>query len=92
MLARITDRIRFWRDHCWLPRRASDYLDDEFDDGGARARHHLGECSDCRSLVDGLREIVDTLGSIGTEPSEPVASTVFASLQGQLVAVPDDTA
>lgn len=92
MLTGIGHRLRFWRDHRWLPKHSSDYLDDGLDDRGReRADRHVAECPECDTLVDGLRTIVGALGLIGAEPSEAAASTVFGSLQPQLVELPTES-
>lgn len=91
LLTGIRHRLRFWRDHRWLPDHSSDYLDDQLDDRGReRADRHLAECPECDTLVDGLRTIVAALGSIGAEPSDAATSAVLSSLQPQLVELPSE--
>lgn len=93
LLARIAHRLHFRRDHRWMPKHSPAYLDGELDDSGrARAHRHWTDCPECQALMDGLRKVVAALASIGTEPNEPDAATVFASLQGQLAELPADGA
>ena len=60
---RFVSRLSFWRDHRWAPARMSAYLDGELPPRQrARLEHHVGECRDCRRLLDGLTRLVDVLG------------------------------
>jgi predicted anti-sigma-YlaC factor YlaD len=93
LVRRLLHRLRFARDHRWVPSRSSDYLDGdlgEHDD--RRVKRHLRECSACRELLDGLRAVIDALGSLQHGPVEPTAQAVLTSVQGQLGAVPPDSA
>jgi len=58
----LLDRQRFNRDHRWAPDRMSDYLDGELSRTlRARMERHLGECHECRRLLEGLRRTLSAL-------------------------------
>jgi anti-sigma factor RsiW len=69
-------RIRFRRDHRWVPDRTSEYLDDELAPGErTRVERHVGECIECRRLLASLTQIVTALHGLpapegGREPSQ----------------------
>ena len=55
-------RARFWLDHRWTPPHMSEYLDAELSPGARhRLERHVGECSECRRLLGGLRELLRVL-------------------------------
>lgn len=56
------DRERFARDHRWAPGRMSEYLDGDLASSArARMERHIGDCEECRRLLDGLRRTLDGL-------------------------------
>ncbi len=85
--------LRFWRDHRWVPPRASDYLDGELRSRErARVEHHLNECPECRELLGSLRAIVSALGTLRGDDSVLVADAVLASVRSRLGELPRDGA
>jgi anti-sigma factor RsiW len=55
-------RARFDSEHRWAPERMSAYVDGELGSGGRlRLERHVGECEECRLMLDGLREMLDAL-------------------------------
>ena len=54
--------LRFARDHRWAPQHMSDYLDGELESSRAvRIERHVGECQECRTVLMGLRNMLDAL-------------------------------
>jgi anti-sigma factor RsiW len=76
----VITRVRFWRDHRWAPHQMSSYLDGELPaDPRRRMERHIGECTECRRLLIGLRTMVDALGRLapggqGVDPLRLTAS------------------
>jgi anti-sigma factor RsiW len=55
-------RARFSWEHRWTPGHMSAYVDGELGSGGRlRLERHVGECEECRLMLDGLREMLDAL-------------------------------
>ncbi len=85
----VTARIRFRRDHRWLPAHASDYIDEELlGHSSARVERHLRDCPDCRELLAGLKAIVGGLGSMRDLDGELVASAVLSNVRSRLSELP----
>lgn len=85
MLRRALHRLRFTRDHSWVPAHASDYLDGDLRPREiARVQRHVDECVECRELLRSLQKIVGALGAMRDERGELVAGTVLASLKSGL--------
>jgi anti-sigma factor RsiW len=82
-------RFRFARDHRWVPPRASDYLDGDLTPPEvARVQRHVGECPECRELLQELEEIVVALRTLRDDQGELVAGTVLASVRVRLGETP----
>lgn len=65
------EQIRFRRDHRWVPRHLSAYLDgDLVDRSRARIQRHVQDCPECRGA---LRTLDRMLGLLQRLP--PVSST-----------------
>ncbi len=80
-MKRVLERLRFRRDHRWVPPRASDYLDGELRSRErTRVERHLDKCPECRELLRGLQAILSALGTMRGEESEPMADAVLASV------------
>ncbi len=85
MLRRAAGRLRFVRDHRWVPPHASDYLDGDLGPPEmTRVQRHLQECRECRELLRSLQAIVSALGSLRSDHGEPVAELVLASMKSRL--------
>jgi len=85
MLGRALRRLRFGRDHRWVPPHASDYLDADLRPWEvARLQRHVDECLECRELLRSLQAIVSGLGTMRDEQGELVADAVFASVKRRL--------
>jgi len=66
----------------------SDYLDGELAPAGrTRMEHHLGECTDCRRLLDGLRTILDGLHRLSARGGGVDALAIAASVRARLSAL-----
>lgn len=82
-------RIRFRRDHRWVPAHASGYIDEELlGHASARVERHLRDCPDCRELLAGLTAIVGGLGSLRDEDGGLVASAVLSNVRSRLSELP----
>ena len=84
-MSRLADRVRFRWDHRWAPGQMSAYIDRELT-AGARRRmeHHLDRCGQCRSLLDGLRGMLDALSILPPPPDTPEPLSVAASVHLRL--------
>jgi len=81
----LRDRERFMRDHLWAPDRMSDYVDRDLSPGlRARMERHLGECDECRRLLEGLRRTVEALHGVSGLGEGVDASAIAASVRAQL--------
>ena len=61
----ILERLRFARDHAWVPTHASEYLDGELRSRGhARVERHIARCHACRELLRALERVVAALGQL----------------------------
>jgi anti-sigma factor RsiW len=66
----------------------SDYLDDELaPPRRTRIERHLGECSECRRLLAGLRWTVDRLHRLSAPRAEVDALQIAASVRARLRAL-----
>jgi anti-sigma factor RsiW len=84
-MSRLLDRERFRRDHGWAPRRMSDYLDGELAPAGRlRMEGHVGECGECRRLLDGLRRTLDGLHRLSAPSAGVDAVRIAASVRARL--------
>ena len=71
MMGLYWHQLRFRRDHRWTPPHMSAYLDRELAARGrARVERHTLECSDCRGVLDDLRQMLALLQN--APPPEPV--------------------
>lgn len=85
MLRRAVHRLRFVRDHRWVPAHASEYLDGDLRPPElARVQRHVDQCAECRELLRGLQVIVGALGTMRDIQGELVASAVLASVKSRL--------
>jgi anti-sigma factor RsiW len=86
-------RLRFRRDHRWVPPHASGYLDAEL---GPRERRrverHIAECPECRELLRSLKGLIGLLGTIHDDEGRVVAGAVLASVHSRLSQLPGDKA
>jgi anti-sigma factor RsiW len=90
-MSRLVRRLRFLRDHRWVPRYASDYLDGELRAGERlRVERHTEDCRSCRELLRGLQTLIDALGAIRHDGPPPVATAVLAAIHGRLSGLPQD--
>lgn len=90
-MKRVLHRLRFLRDHRWVPPHASEFLDDEL---GERERRrvewHADDCPECRELLRNLRTLIAALGTMRDDDGRLVASGVLASVQSRLSKLPRD--
>lgn len=92
-MKRVFERLRFRRDHRWVPPRASDYLDGELRSRErTRVERHLDNCPECRELLRGLHALLSALGTMRGQEDELVADAVLASVQSRLAELPRDGA
>src|ERR1700735_5838825 len=90
-MRRLHHRLRFMRDHRWLPPHASEYLDGELGvDERHRVERHTQECPECRELLRSLRTLVGALRTIDDDEPRVVAAAVLASIQSRLASLPQD--
>jgi anti-sigma factor RsiW len=84
-MLRVLDRLRFVRDHRWVPPRLSEYLDSEL---GPRERHrverHTDGCAECRELLRSLGALIGALGTIRDREARLVGPAVLAAVQSRL--------
>jgi len=82
-------RLEFIRDHRWVPRNASEYLDGELAPRERqRVEHHTRDCPQCRELLAGLRALVEALGRLRGDEERVVAGAVLASVRSRLGQLP----
>jgi anti-sigma factor RsiW len=82
-------RARFRRDHRWVPRHMSAYLDGDLASRGrARLERHTGECAECRGVLHSLRRMLERLHSLPT--SGPGAPDLAWAVRQRLHEPPDD--
>jgi anti-sigma factor RsiW len=90
-MKRIPHRLRFLRDHRWVPPHASGYLDAEL---GPHARRrlegHTADCPECRELLRSLGALIGALGTIRGDEALPVAGAVRAAVHSRLSERPRD--
>jgi anti-sigma factor RsiW len=87
----LLHRLRFLRDHRWVPRHASEYLDSELGPGEQRrVEHHAEDCPECRELLRSLRALIGALATIGHDEPRVVATAVLASIRNRLSDLPQD--
>jgi anti-sigma factor RsiW len=87
----LLHRLRFLRDHRWVPRHASEYLDSELGPGDQRrVEHHAKDCPECRALLLSLRALIGALATIGHDEPRVVAKAVLASIRNRLSDLPQD--
>ncbi len=90
-MKRLLYRLRFRRDHRWVPPHTSEYLDGELGLGERRrVELHAEDCPECRELLRSLRVLVRALGTIRGDEARLVAGIVLASVHGRLSEVPRD--
>lgn len=91
-MRRAFHRLRFERDHRWVPPRASDYLDGDLRPRQrTRVERHLDDCPECRELLRSLHAILSALGTMRGPEDELVADAVLASVQSRLAELPPDS-
>ena len=84
-MSSFSDRVRFRWDHRWAPGHMSAYLDGELAAGqGRRMEHHVRDCPECRSLLAGLREMLDALRRLPAPPDVPDPLQIAASVRLRL--------
>ena len=85
MLRRLTERLRFMRDHRWTPQHASEYIDGDLDPGALRrVERHASECPECDALLNALRSMVVVLGGMRGDTGHAVAASVLAGVREEL--------
>jgi anti-sigma factor RsiW len=63
----------------------SDYLDGELADGARRRiEHHLDECAECRSVLGGLRAMLNALRRLPAPSGTPDALQFAAAVRLRL--------
>lgn len=63
----------------------SDYLDADMPPAGrGRLERHLGECTECRRLLDGLRRMVAALHRLSAPSGDADPQTIAASVRARL--------
>jgi predicted anti-sigma-YlaC factor YlaD len=76
----MSDAMAHWRlrrDHAWTPPRVSAYLDGELTPRSrTRIEHHLGECAECRRVLDGMRRMLRVLHELAPAGSELRATEI----------------
>jgi anti-sigma factor RsiW len=61
-MSSLFHRVRFALDHRWAPKQMSEYLDGEVGSPTrVRMDRHVGECPECRTVLAGLRNLLDAL-------------------------------
>jgi anti-sigma factor RsiW len=87
-------RLRFMRDHRWVPGRLSDYLAGELGPPGvARIERHLAVCPQCLAALRGLKRTLAALARVAsTAVAEPVPDIATAVRQRLHEPPPDDRA
>ena len=81
----LRQKLRFARDHRWVPRRASEYLEGDLDPRGReRVERHTRDCPECDELVRELEAMVAALGGMRGSAGADVAVAVLAGVQGRL--------
>ncbi|MFN8215126.1 MAG: zf-HC2 domain-containing protein [Solirubrobacterales bacterium] len=84
MIARLTERYRFMRDHLWARGRFSAYLDHELGDGdSARLEHHAELCPECNRMLETLRKTLEGLRGLSStaEPPSDLVDSVMERLR-----------
>jgi anti-sigma factor RsiW len=77
-------RVRVRLDHRWAPGHMSDYLDGELSASGQeRMARHVGECDECRSLLAGLRAMLNALRRLPS-PGDGDAVAIATAVRGRL--------
>jgi anti-sigma factor RsiW len=85
-------RVSFWRDHRWAPDRMSGYLDDELTASGrARLERHVGECSECRRVLAGLRATLAALHGLPAGGGEVEAVQIATAVRARLGQPPESS-
>lgn len=78
-------RVRFRRDHRWAPGQMSAYLDGDLDASRrSRMERHIGECPECRLLLDGLRRMLGALHRLPPPDGGADALRIAASVRMRL--------
>ena len=91
-MLRLVHRLRFRRDHRWVPAHASAYLDSELGPGQRRrVERHTEDCPQCCELLRSLRVLIGALGATSGDQPQVVATAVLASIQGRLRDLPQDS-
>jgi anti-sigma factor RsiW len=84
-MSRLADRIRFRWDHRWAPGHMSAFIDRELAPGRRRRmEHHLDRCPECRSLLHGLRRMLDALSALPAPRDTPEPLSIAASVRVRL--------
>jgi anti-sigma factor RsiW len=92
-MKRALYRLRFGLEHRWTPPHASEYIDGELSSRASRrVEHHAGDCPECRELLQGLRTLVGTLGTLRGDGGGLLAGSILASVRGRLDEAPRDSA
>jgi anti-sigma factor RsiW len=84
-MSQFLHRVRFRRDHRWVPGRMSAYLDGELAAGRrTRMQRHAGECAECRRLLTGLSQTLDALHRLNPLGGAADAVRIAASVRLRL--------
>lgn len=84
MIARLSERYRFMRDHIWARGRFSAYFDHELEEAeSARLERHAQLCPKCHRMLETLRKTLEGLRGLSgtTEPPSDLADSVSERLR-----------
>jgi anti-sigma factor RsiW len=77
--------MRFWADHRWTPPHMSAYLDDELSPARrSRFERHESECAQCRTLLAGLRAMLEALHGVARPDGGAQARELATSVRQRL--------
>jgi len=82
----LVQRVRFRRDHRWVPGHMSAYLDDEMPlPRRRRLERHTAQCPECRAVLLGLRHMLTLMGrahaAVPAGSGAQLATTVRARIR-----------
>jgi anti-sigma factor RsiW len=84
-MSSLVDRARFALDHRWAPEHMSEYLDGELGSGRRiRMDRHIAVCHECRTVLAGLRNILDALHRLPVPSAGTDAVQLAAAVRLQL--------
>lgn len=78
------ERVRFRRDHQWVPGHLSAYADGELAAGPRlRVQRHVRDCPECRRLLQGLQRMLGILHRL-PEREEEATPDIAAAVRRRL--------